>query len=818
MRERIVKLSLIILLAIPALFIEPVYSNMRSGYSDDGLSTQSEKPSHPIENLNKQLEESRYLQATMKPIQEDAGFTRWEKKEVLKSYELPIVEKFNLLTLSGSGTIHIDRETTISGRGSVRLDTPTSLEEKTPTNRAYGTSEVLFPIDREDLREYNRISAWVYVDAPGIYQTFGGFKLHNDGEKVMPTPGRFEGEHFETYVSNKWRHVIWEIPDLYRDCVTGVSFSILLVGEPAGAPGHMSFYVDDLKFEKVEAENSRGFDLREDAIAYSHSGYKLGARKQALVQNVSDISFRLYEQKSGKIAYEGRGERGEDGFVVLDFSTLNTPGSYYVEVDGRTSKAFMIGDDAYLTTAWRTLNFYYAERCGYDQPGIHQECHLDALCVHPDGRSVSVGGGWHDAADMTQGVGNTAESGIAMLELANAVKGKNKELYERLLEEARWGLNWTMRTRFGDGYREGGLIMAIWTKNIFGDKDDMHSTARNSPSDNLIASIYCALAVPHFEEIDPVFARWCRLCAVEDFQFAIDAMTEANRERVELSALTTVAAMQLYRLTGEEKYLNEAVDFANTVMACQQLERETDWEIPLRGFFYETVEKERTLAYFHQSKEHLMVQGLAMLLEEAPTHKNSPLWRESCVAYSDYLHDISNVIEPYGILPAAVYEVDNTDYSRLYHEGEAVGLPTMEEFNAQVRNGIKLSETHYLRRFPVAYQFRGFHAILMGKSKAAFILSRLLKDEELNHIATRQLEYIVGYNPFAMSTIYGDGYDYPLLYGAYAGDVVGAVPVGIQTFENDDEPYFPMQNNCTYKEIWTHTTARVMWLVAELFR
>jgi hypothetical protein len=47
---------------------------------------------------------------------------------------------------------------------------------------------------------------------------------------------------------------------------------------------------------------------------------------------------------------------------------------------------------------------------------------------------------------------------------------------------------------------------------------------------------------------------------------------------------------------------------------------------------------------------------------------------------------------------------------------------------------------------------------------------------------------------------------------------VGAVPVGIETFENEDEPYFPIQNNCTYKEIWTHTTARLMWCVAELFK
>ena len=71
----------------------------------------------------------------------------------------------------------------------------------------------------------------------------------------------------------------------------------------------------------------------------------------------------------------------------------------------------------------------------------------------------------------------------------------------------------------------------------------------------------------------------------------------------------------------------------------------------------------------------------------------------------------------------------------------------------------------------------------MGKAKAAFILARLFNDKALRDIATRQVEYILGYNPFAMSTVYGDGYDYPPLYGAYAGNVVGAVPVGIETFE-----------------------------------
>lgn len=770
----------------------------------------------PDARLSKQLEQSRNLRLTMKPDLGDAGLTRWAKKEVLESRELSLVDRFSSLKLEGPGTLHVDKNVTVSGKGSIRLDAPASFGEKKSTNRAYAAPEVFYPLNKEDLRNYNRFSAWVYVDAPGVYLVFGGFKLHNAGEKIMPTPGRFEGEHFETYTPGKWQQVIWEIPDLYRDCVTGFSFSVLLAGAPVGASEQMSVYVDDMRIEKVEAENSRGFNLRKNAIAYCHSGYKLDARKQALVQNVTNTSFKLYNEQTGNVAFEGRGKAMKDGFVVLDFTELKTPGQYTITVDDVVSKPFAISDNAYLSTAWRTLNFFYAERCGYDQPGIHQECHQDVWCIHPDGRSLSVAGGWHDAGDLTQGVGNTADAIIAMIELANAVKGKDTLLYERLLEEARWGLNWVLRTRFGDGYRQGGLVIGLWTKNIRGDKDDMQATAKNSPSDNLVAATCCAMAVPHFEKFDPVFARWCRNSAIEDFHFALNEIKSTNK--AELSAVVAVTAMNLYRLTKEQKYIDYAAQYAKVIMGCQELECQKKWKMPLSGFFYETTEKKRILAYYHQSKEHMMIQALDMLLCDSPNHTDASLWMKSCKAYADYLHDIAGVMEPYGILPSAVYEVDNTDYTSLYHEGDQVGLPTLEEFNAQVKNGISLSKSHYLRRFPVAYQFRGFHAILMGKAKAAFILSRLLQDEELKYIATRQLEYIIGYNPFAMSTIYGDGYDYPPLYGAYAGDVVGAVPVGIETFENDDEPYFPMQNNCTYKEIWTHNTARVMWLVAELFK
>lgn len=771
--------------------------------------------------LTKQIEESRELKTVMKPVPEDGAMTRWLAKSVESSRELPLASDFENLRVKGPGVLSVDGQRTVSGSGSVRLETPTSLGLKNPTNRNYALAEVIRPLDGENLEQFNRFSVWVYIDAPGMYSVFAGFTLYNEGVRPMPVPGRFEGQHFETVYPGRWQRVVWEIPDLYRDKVTGFGVNIMLSGSPAGAAERMSLWVDDMRLERVEADNTRGFDLRRGAVAYSHSGYKVGARKQAVVQDVAAAEFRLLDAATGKTAFTGTGKREKNGFTVLDFTAFDTPGRYTIEIADRRTREFPIGDEAYRSLAWRTLNFFYAERCGWDQPGIHQECHQDVLSVHPDGRTLSAAGGWHDAADLTQGVGNTAESGIAILEMAAAARGKDQKLYERLLDEARWGLNWTLRTRFGDGFRHGGLVVSIWTKNIRGDKDDMQATATNSPDNNLIAAGFCALAAPFYEDRDPVFARWCRVAAEEDFAFAAELLGQPGPRKykeVDMSALVVVTAMRLYRLTGKGEYLDWATNYARRVMACQQLEARADWTMPLRGFFYENARRERIISYYHRSEEQLMTQGLAMLLQDAPEHRDAALWRRSCEAYADYLRATADVMTPYGVLPAAIYEVGNTDYSGFSHEGDrSSGAPSMEEYNAQVRNGVRLSKSHYLRRLPVAYQFRGFHAITLSKAKAAVILSRVLDDPRLRDIAARQLEWAVGFNPFAASTIFGEGYDYHPLYGAYQTDVVGAVPVGIETFENEDAPHWPTASNATYKEIWTLTTAKTLGLVAELF-
>jgi hypothetical protein len=75
---------------------------------------------------------------------------------------------------------------------------------------------------------------------------------------------------------------------------------------------------------------------------------------------------------------------------------------------------------------------------------------------------------------------------------------------------ARWGLDWILKTSFGDGYRNQGSVSSRWTDGILGNSDDIASTARNTPMGNFTASASEAIAARVLKESDPRLAAYCR--------------------------------------------------------------------------------------------------------------------------------------------------------------------------------------------------------------------------------------------------------------------------------------------------------------------
>jgi hypothetical protein len=135
-----------------------------------------------------------------------------------------------------------------------------------------------------------------------------------------------------------------------------------------------------------------------------------------------------------------------------------------------------------------------------------------------------------------------------------------------------------------------------------------------------------------------------------------------------------------------------------------------------------------------------------------------------------------------------------------------------------VQKGISLGDgKHFLRRFPVWTEHRGNCGTTLSQAKALSTAARLRNNPEIADLAREQMYWSVGRNPFSKSLMYGEGHDYMPQYTAMSGDMVGSLPVGIQTRANEDLPYWPAANCYNYGEVWVHPPGRWLWLMCDLY-
>jgi hypothetical protein len=311
--------------------------------------------------------------------------------------------------------------------------------------------------------------------------------------------------------------------------------------------------------------------------------------------------------------------------------------------------------------------------------------------------------------------------------------------------------------------------------------------------------------------------------AEEDFIFGKEGYEKGIYTRrwgtnvdAQVCGAAALAAAELYALTEKEEYLHMGADYAKTILACQKSEY-PKWKVPVRGFFYENPAHTKTLTYEHRGHEQSPVHGLARLVELAPNRPDKPKWMKGLELYGEYIHKTCALAPMYQLLPAHVYELDKLNMERFTVPASYGSLEwALGDLQEQIKSGIKLSEDAYLRQFPVAIQRRGYHATLLSKAKAVSLVGRVLQDKKLLQIAMNQVEWILGKNPFASSTMYGEGYNYHPLYVAFSRQMVGSLPVGIKTKGHADLPYWPVINNAVYKEIWGHTSGKYLFVLADL--
>jgi hypothetical protein len=762
----------------------------------------------------------------MKAVEEDGAEARWLKKALLESRVLDSMEDQSTWRFQGDGDMALADSPVKEGKHSLRIR---SIQNIGKVGGA-GEWEDLIASRKfagEDWTHFNRISIWVYPDVIGAPAISASLVLHNEGSHVLPDHYN-EGRHESIILrDHQWNHVVWEITPLARDKVTELEFAYSLPKMLPDPGDQTILYIDQLELQTVDPDHVEGWDVAKGRIAFSHAGYTTGASKSAIASGSDAKEFSVIDEATGKVMLTKKVEQQKTplgDYAVFDFSELETPGKYTLRAGDAITRSFEIGPEAWRESIWKAINFMYSERCGTVIPGIHAICHTDDYSIHGDKRIV-VNGGYHDAGDLTA-TGNTPGMAYGLFSLAERLgqQDTDPQLRERVIEEGTWGLRWILKTTFGDGYRSTGQLISYWTNGIMGDADDRFGQAVNSPEWNFRVAAVEAIAARVLKESDPQLAIRSLRTAAQDWKYAVEGLQAAPplsevygaQDELERISFGAIASVDLYRATGEQKYADEAFKLADLILQSQERKLQP-WSIPMTGYFYTSPKRENLFHRFHVGQEEEPVVALAHLCETFPDNVDWMKWYSGIVLHSKYYQQVAaQVDEPFGVLPAAVYKLSE---ARLIPEAKnwtPLRAADRDSYVEQVRRGIPLGGEYYLRRFPVWFDFRGNSSVLLSEAKALSTAGQLRGDLEAEDLAQKQAEWLLGRNPFSESIMYGEGYDWTPLYSVRSGQMVGALPVGIETREYNDAPYWPHQICWTYKEVWSQPVGEWIWLMQDL--
>jgi len=201
-------------------------------------------------------------------------------------------------------------------------------------------------------------------------------------------------------------------------------------------------------------------------IRINQLGYLNDDSKVAIVFSKTPIreNFQIINKETGKVSREikaihlKRDEWGGFTYSEVDFSQVKETGDYYIKGkrSGVESSVFRIGNDAYGNYQETLLEFMRQQRCGYN-PTLDMVCHeKDGRTFYgpmPDSTYVDLSGGWHDAGDQLKYLITSSYATAHMLmsyemyperfeDKVNALGQPWANGIPDVLDEAKWGLDW----------------------------------------------------------------------------------------------------------------------------------------------------------------------------------------------------------------------------------------------------------------------------------------------------------------------------------------------------------------------------------------
>ncbi len=542
-------------------------------------------------------------------------------------------------------------------------------------------------------------------------------------------------------------------------------------------------------------------------INLNHLGFRPGVGRKILVVRAlaspRPRQFTLRDVGEGKFHFtrplaETRSDFGP--CLTADFTDLNRPALYQITVGKENSIQFAVHEDVWRRTLPKAFGYYRYQRCGVEVPLVHPACHLDDARRRDTGEHVDEVGGWHDAGDLRKWMSVTMLNGIALLNLLrnNPEPRAGEPTHEQILEEVRFGNRYFLKMQDTDGKIWADVAGGVngdnsdnhWTDNIIGTADDRYLNPKKPSGIAAVFTTLQALAGQCYAQSDPTYSKQCLEAGIRAWK-AFDKPPEGTDDL----AWWTVAACELHRASHDSQYRDEAIRLGRALMERQNTSFIGDQK-QVRGFWMDG-----DVPYVNIPFSALPPLAMLELHATFADAEDRDKWKDAVQLHADeYLLPMSER-NAYGIIPLGMF----------------LGSPTPETYRPLAGN------LTYRYFHPVRKQFwwQGANCHLGSNALVLGMFSRLSGDGGKKYVdlAYRQLEWIVGANPFASCMMTGEGMRNPYPHSRFVGLIPGGIMNGIAG-NVEDSPVLDMQYLLDWRtcEYWSPHVAFYIWANSVLDR
>lgn len=558
-------------------------------------------------------------------------------------------------------------------------------------------------------------------------------------------------------------------------------------------------------------------DMNVDLLV-NQVGYVPHAGKTFVTKGIRSAEFEVINTVTREVVFTGTmrpapGDFGE--YSTGNFSSVTREGHYYIKSDSLRSFPFSISASVYKPVMDMIVGYFSLQRCGASTTGYLSPCHLDDGVRIDNGNHQDVTGGWHDASDLRKWVEATM---FAMLSMGKTyeMQLKNGPDSQKVLDELMWGNEYFFKMQEPQGYlmNDIGGTNNRWTDNIIGKEGgELASVKPNAGKSSGSISIFGlnddrsirTSAVNMLTQFNFITseAMMARITRSGDARYADKCIQAAQRcydwclKSGKALNITDIgasiqASLEMYKTTKQSAFRDYAISQAAELKKYQAKSKEGG----LSGFYYKSIADKEP--YMHIWWGYFELMSICDLVEMFPDHKDLPAWKEMISDHArNYLSSLS-ARNSFGIVPYGLFSKEDPGGNR------------------KIGN-------YWYRYFmqPELSWWVGINSNLASAGLGLMRASSILKDKSLKALAQRQLDWIIGVNPFNSSTIISVGYNHPVRFvngnefKPATPMLPGAVMNGLGG-NHDDQPDLILKNNWQESEYWTPMVAYTLWLMAEM--